>query len=162
MKETQFGDLVGRMAISLAVVLGLMFVAYKILKRRQSGGSISSGRPSRRSAMGRSGGQARGLRTRGSASKQGLKVVGRVGLSRNNAVLAVQFGERIFMVGTSEQAPPSVLAEVELSTWTSAGEARIIDEPVRSIRPAPAARPQLGTGRMGFVEALREATARRG
>ncbi|MCU1368300.1 MAG: hypothetical protein JWN39_3939 [Ilumatobacteraceae bacterium] len=164
MSTVNFGDLVERMVISLIVVLGLVYVAYRIVKRRQ-GASFTTRRPvgrSRRglvSAVRASAGTASSGSRRGAATKPGLKIVGRQGLSRSTTVVAVQFGERVFMVGTSEQAPPTVLAETDLSTWTSSVEPD--EELIPVTRAAVSAGVTPGRARPTLLEALREVTARR-
>jgi len=164
MMNVEFGDLVERMAISLVVVLGLMFVAYKIIKRRQSGPPVRAHRVAggllgvARSAT--SGGAGRSSRTRSNNSKRGLKVVARVGVSKTSSVLAVQFGERVFMVGATEQAPPTVLAEIELAAWTSSLDDDESSLPM--VRVPVAGNPAAGRPRpTSFIDALRERTARR-
>lgn len=155
----QFGDLIGRMVISLVVVLGIVLIAYKVIKRRQNRGFLSGNRSggllARMATPSRSMGAAGG---RGANTKRGLRLVGRVGLSRTSAVVAVQFGERVFMVGASEQGQPTMLAETDLETWTAATEtADEIVPPARRIVSAANTRP-----RSSLLEALREVTARRG
>ncbi len=165
MNDVNFGDLVGRMALSLVVVLGLVFGAYWLIKRRQnpcvSSGSRNGG-PRRAMlakvlvpghAAGSSG--ARGA----SSAKRGLKIVGRVGLSRTSSVVAVQFAERVFMLGSSEQGPPTVLAELDLDAWTSATESG--EELVPMLRPGGPTSPLAGRPRPTLIESMRKATARR-
>ena len=43
-------------------------------------------------------------------------------MGRTSSVVAVQFADRVFMLGTSEQGPPSVLAELDLDAWTRSTE----------------------------------------
>jgi flagellar biogenesis protein FliO len=161
MNDVNFGDLVGRMAISLAVVLGLMYIGYRLLKRRQNGPSPVRARRSPLAGMfgaGRSAGAGRSSGQRTGNAKRGLKVVARVGLSKTSSVIAVQFGERVFMLGASDQAPPKVLAEIDLPSWTSS-----IEEPEDSMpmtRVPVGAKPAAGR-RPSIIDALREMTARR-
>ncbi|MCU1399144.1 MAG: hypothetical protein JWN62_2253 [Acidimicrobiales bacterium] len=164
MSTVNFGDLVERMVISLVVVLGLVYVAYRVVKRRQ--GASFTTRPavrrSRRtltSAVRGAAGTASSGSRRGAAAKPGLKIVGRQGLSRTTTVVAVQFAGRVFMVGTSEQAPPSVLAETDLETWTSSVEPD--EELIPVTRAAVGAGVTPGRVRPTLLEALREVTARR-
>ena len=164
MSTVNFGDLVERMVISLVVVLGLVYMAYRVVKRRQ-GASFAPRRPSGRSrrtlasAVRGSAGAAPGASRRGAAAKPGLKIVGRQGLSRSTTVVAVQFAERVFMVGTSEQAPPTVLAETDLATWTSSVEPD--EELIPVTRAAVGAVMAPGRARPTLLESLREVTARR-
>jgi len=160
MNDVNFGDLVGRMAISLAVVLGLMYIGYRLLKRRQSGPAQRS----RRSPLagmfgaGRSAGSGRSSGSRSVNTKRGLKVVARVGLSKTSSVIAVQFGERVFLLGASDQAPPKVLAEIDLPAWTAS-----IEDPEQSmplVRVPVGQQPAAGR-RPSIIESLREMTARR-
>ena len=156
-----FGDLVGRMVISLAVVLGLMYIGYRLLKRRQNGPSPVRARRSPLAGMfgaGRAAGSGRSASSRAVNTKRGLKVVARVGLSKTSSVIAVQFGEKVFLLGASDQAPPKVLAEVDLPSWTS-----MIEDPEDAM---PVMRVPVGTKpaagrRPSVIEALREMTARR-
>jgi hypothetical protein len=175
MTDVSFVDLVVRMVLSLAVVLGLMFGAYWILRRRQGFGPISSPRPRRVPSRlpGRSPGTLRlGAASFGSAARhaghrRGLRVVGRVGVGRTTQVVAVQF---------ADQAAPAVLAELDLAEWlasTESAETNGVEPTVHGAGPRSAtgslsssmhrdmvdptiARPQ------GLLESLREATARRG
>jgi flagellar biogenesis protein FliO len=184
MTDVSFVDLVVRMVLSLAVVLGLMFGAYWILRRRQGFGPISSPRPRRVPSRlpGRSPGTLRlGAASFGSAARhaghrRGLRVVGRVGVGRTTQVVAVQFAERVFLLAASDQAAPAVLAELDLAEWlasTESAETNGVEPTVHGAGPRSAtgslsssmhrdmvdptiARPQ------GLLESLREATARRG
>jgi len=161
MNDVNFGDLVGRMAISLAVVLGLMYVGYRLLKRRQNGAAPRARRNPLAGMFGAgrsagSGGRSSGSRTLN--TKRGLKVVARLGLSKTSSVIAVQFGERVFLLGASDQAPPKVLAEIDLPSWTAAIEENEESMPLVRVpvgpKNAPGRRPSV-------IDALREMTARR-
>jgi flagellar biogenesis protein FliO len=159
MSDVGVGDLLVRMVISLAVVLGLVFAAYAVLRRRQ--GRTFGAAPKSRSRSPRFGG-SRGGAT--GSPRNGLRVVGRVGVSRSASVVAVQFADRVFMIGASEQGAPTVLAELELDRWTEAtappadqpGSTRTSDRTAGSGSAATDAR------RPNLLEALREATTRRG
>ena len=162
MINVKFGDLVERMAISLVVVLGLMYIAYKIIKRRQSGPPIRAQRMSTGGLLGiaRSATSGRSTRSRSTNTKRGLKVVARVGVSKTSSVLAVQFGERVFMLGATEQAPPTVLAEIDLAAWTSSLDDDESSLPM--VRVPVAGNPATGRPRpSSIIDALRERTARR-
>lgn len=165
MTDVNFGDLVERMAISLAVVLGLMYVAYRIVKRRQS----SSFSPVRSSAgphrsgplkgIARSSGASAPSSRRAANTKNGLRVVGRLGLSRTTTVIAIQFADRVFLIGTAEQTPPSVLAEIDVASWTSSLDSADDAVPDKRVPLDPSRAP--GSRRPTLLETLREATARR-
>lgn len=151
MTDVGFGELVVRMVLSLAIVLGLMFLAYVVLRRRQ--GFVGGGLPRPRLAP------AGRLRSRGAlkavGNRTGLRVLGRLGVGRTSQVVAVQFAERVLLVGASEQAAPQVLAELDLATWREHVERD--DDVVReAIVPGAVGRPT------SIIDSLREATARRG
>lgn len=166
MNDVGVGELLLRMVISLAVVLAVVFAAYVLIRRRQ--GAASAPRRPRRvpgSGLVRTGGRA----ASGGASsgrRSGLRVLGRVGVGRTSSVVAVQFAERVFMIGASEQGAPAVLAELDLEDWyrstqqpddlvPTARRSTASDAVGDGSRPSSAARP-------GFIDALREATTRRG
>jgi flagellar biogenesis protein FliO len=171
MTDVSFGDLVVRMIVSLAIVLGLMFGAYWIMRKRQ--GFAPSAMPrGRRSGSGRASGGVRALLPRSTAprlsggsakssgNRRGLRVVGRVGVGRTTQIVAVQFAEKVFLLGACDQTAPSVLAELDLAAWLAATEA-VDDESVQSIVREPigsVAAPRPG----GLLDSLREATTRRG
>ena len=162
MMNVKFGDLVERMAISLVVVLGLMYIAYKIIKRRQTGPPVRARRLPAGGLLGmaRSATSGRSTRSRATNTKRGLKVVARVGVSKTSSVLAVQFGERVFMLGATEQAPPTVLAEIDLDAWTSSLDEG--DSSLPTVRVPVAGNPPSGRPRpTSIIDALRERTARR-
>ena len=83
--DTSVGDLLVRSGVSLAIVLALIAVAYAIAKRRGAPAAQGPRRSRRR------------------ATPAGVEVVGRVGLSRNAAAVALRFGDRIVLVATSDQ-----------------------------------------------------------
>lgn len=136
--DTSVADLLIRSAVSLAVVLALVAVAYLIAKRRGPAAVQAPGRAKRRRTI-----------------PHGVEVVGRVGLGRTAAAVALRFGDRVVLVATSEQGSPSTLAEMSASEWD---ELHTVREPMqdvlgRPVVPGPAPRPN-------FLEALRQATAR--
>lgn len=147
-------DLFVRMLTSLAVVLALVAIAYAVMRRRAATGS-STARPSRRvppSAVRRSvRAPRRGHR------HQPIEVIGRVGLSRSSAAVALKFGDRVLLVGASEQAQPTVLAEIDAATW------ELADAEAEWAVPAQIedARSDVPGDRPTFLDALREATVRR-
>lgn len=168
MNEVEFGDLIIRMLISLAVVLGLIFVAYIIVKRRRDGSPTgSTGKTTsimrtllaRRTSKSSGGGRRAG---HSGGSKRGLQTLGRIGLSRTSNVLAVQFAERVYLLGTSDSDAPTVLADVSMNAWLKA-----IEPPEEPAGPTFAANgvvgiPLEGEGRPKLLDALREVTTRRG
>lgn len=136
--ETGVVDLLVRTVVALGIVLAIVAVAYVIAKRR--------GTPA----------AARGVRrTVRRNTPAGVEVVGRVGLSRSAAAVAVRFGDRIVLLATSEQGTTTTLAEMSAAEWD---EMHTVREPLqdvlgRAVDGAPTPRPN-------FVEALRQATAR--
>jgi flagellar biogenesis protein FliO len=168
MNNVAFGALIIRMLVSLAVVLGLILCAYLVAKRRRGGSSISSTGKST-SIVGSivAGGVAKasgaGRRpARTGISKRGLQTLGRLGLSRTSNVLAVQFADRVYLVGTSDSDAPAVLADVSMDTWLEA-----IEPPEDASGLAAGAPGIVGVsldskGRPKLLDALRDRTARRG
>jgi hypothetical protein len=189
MTDVSFVDLVVRMLVSLAIVLGLMFGAYVLLRRRQGIGSMGMPRlprPARslrpafprvpasagvvatgvpRSPAGDlgvgtlvAGGRTGAVPARAAGNRRGLRVLGRVGIGRTSQVVALQFADRVFLMAASDQAAPTVIAEMDLAAWSSIVES-YDDQSVPVVREAidPAApRPS------GLIASLREATTRRG
>ncbi|MEK7423113.1 MAG: flagellar biosynthetic protein FliO [Actinomycetota bacterium] len=175
MTDVGFGDLVVRMVVSLTIVLGLVFGAYAILRHRSGpfGGSNRLRHARRPKALGGgSTGVFSGARPgRSTTTRRGLRMLGRVGVGRTSQVVAVQFADKVFMLGASEQGAPTVLAEMELAQWLAATETP--DDPMTTavgssqlggirdrIGTGPAAAGQ--GGRPGLLDSLREATIRRG
>jgi len=176
MTDVSFFDLIIRMVVSLGIVLGLMFGAYWFLRRRQGFGPSTGMRrspraPGSRSLLGAIGGGgaprsgARGGGTgRVTGNRRGLRVVGRVGVGRTTQVVAVQFADRVYLLGASETSAPTVLADLDLTAWTTATETPDDDAlpvirdagDVRFSRPTSTPRPA------NLLESLREATTRRG
>lgn len=165
MNDVGLGELLVRMVVSLVVVLGLVLGAYAILRRRQgmsSGGGeglLRRDRGARRTSLIRS---KSGSATFKGGNRRGLRIVGRVGVGRTSNVIAVQFADRVFMLGTSEQGPPTVLAELDLDSWTEATETPDDVQPISRAGGAPGASGTSGDRRPGILDALREATTRRG
>jgi flagellar biogenesis protein FliO len=148
--EVDFGDLLLRMVVSLAVVLLIVWGAYRILRRRQGFG------PTTRAPRRGRGIASWAPASRGNSSRRGLKMLGRIGLSRTSSVVAIQFAERVYMVAASEQAAPAVLAEIDLESWTTATEGDEAEIATSRVTTVPPGR------RPNLLEALREITARRG
>lgn len=144
--------LTARMLVSLAIVLAVIAVAYAVMRRRQGGGLRSTRTPRRAVRLARAG---RTARSTGRAHTAGLEVVGRVGLSRGSAAVAVRFGERVILLSAGDTGATTVVADMPGATWDALHEVR---EPIEF----PARQRGVGTeSRPGFVEALRQATARR-
>lgn len=176
MTDVGFGDLVVRMVVSLTIVLGLVFGAYAILRRRSGlpfGGRDRLRHARRPKALGggSTGAFSGGLPGRSTTTRRGLRMLGRVGVGRTSQVVAVQFADKVFMLGASEQGAPTVLAEMELAQWLAATESQ--DDPMTTavgssqlggfrdrLSTGPAAAGQ--GGRPGLLDSLREATIRRG
>lgn len=136
--DTGVVDLLVRTIVSLGIVLALVAVAYVIAKRRAG----PAGRTGTRRAARR-------------ATPAGVEVVGRVGLSRSAAAVALRFGDRIVLVATSEQGTTSTLAEMTASDWD---ELRTVREPLPDVVGQPVG--ASAAPRPNFLEALRQATAR--
>lgn len=188
MTEVGIGTLVVRMLVSLGVVLGVVFAAYVVMRRRQGFSSSSPGSalPKRRRSAPRQGGLVSlagltafaglgGRSGNGGSSKlvgnrRGLRVLGRVGVGRTSQVVAVQFAEKVFLVGASDTSAPNVLAELDLASWIEATETSDVDVSSLSGKDAAVVREPLDplgvvpgiTSRPGLLDSLREATARRG
>lgn len=171
-----FVDLFVRMLTSLAVVLAIVAVAYFVMRRR-SGMVVTA----RAAGMGRRAGaqQTGAVKAAGAAAspragwrgpkrthRQAVEVIGRVGLSRSTVAVAVRFGDRVLLLGASEQGQPNVLADIDAATWELCEAEAAMAQTEWTV---PAA---LGDGdgadatdramsRPGFLDALREATVRR-
>jgi hypothetical protein len=63
-------------------------------------------------------------KTGAGAAELGLRVVGRTSLSPKHTVYLLQAGDRVLIVGTGNQGPPSLLGEM-----TSGGSPAVEDEP---------------------------------
>jgi hypothetical protein len=166
MNDVAFGALILRMLVSLAIVLGLILVAYVIVKRRRGGSSMSStgktsmvgsfvaGRVGKASGTGR-------RPARSGAPKRGLQTLGRIGLSRTSNVHALQFADRVYLLGTSDSDAPSVLAEITLEAWLEAIEPSDDLDGPGSVAKGIVGRP-MESDRPGLLDALRDRTTRRG
>lgn len=187
MNDVAFGELVVRMVVSLGVVLLLVLAAYLVVKRRVSGGAIArlgSSFSGRRGARGERGGASGGSqshgRSRPGATRNALKVLGRAGAGRSSNVMAVQFADRVLLLGVSDGIAPVLLADVDVHTWDVAattegrdGDVRITPLPIghehgsvedrgRTPRtPGAGEQSEAVSASLGLIEALREATARR-
>lgn len=181
MTDVSFVDLVVRMVLSLAVVLGLMLAAYWYLRRRQGFAPIASARSPRSPRLSRTGQPARStlrstmsrgvggaglpsLTRHPSGARRGLRVLGRVAVGRTTQVVAVQFADKVFLMAASDQAPPTVLAELDHAAWLEATE-RLDDEAHAAVVREPIVREPIdptASRPTGLLESLREATTRRG
>jgi flagellar biogenesis protein FliO len=162
-----------RMVVSLALVLAIVAVAYFAMRHRAG----LTGRVNSRFAGRRGAGHAsraerghRQPRSQRRGARQHVEVLGRVGLTRASSAVVVKFADRVLLVGASETARPTVLAEVDAATWELFDQDaewtvpvdrhadrhadHLADRHRRDAASGPAARP-------GFLEALREATVRR-
>lgn len=136
-----------RLVFSLALVLGLMVVAARLLRARQLGG---------------------GLRSRPQAPVQ---VLARHGLTRGSSVAVVQVAEHVLVLGVTETSV-QVLRELSPDEMTyavpvpPAPAVTAAADPATTARPSsPAPRHQWsapGLDLGGLLESLRERTARRG
>lgn len=143
MGDVAVAELLIRTVVALAIVLSIVAVAYGVMRRRATGrtGGLRSGRS--------------GLARRGVAPA--IEVVARVGLTRDAALMAVRFGDRVMLVSVGEQTPASVLAEMSTTDWE---ELHTVREPLE-----PDGAPSIisrTNERPSFFEALREATTRHG
>lgn len=136
------GELVVRMIVSLAVVLAFVGATYAVLRRRQSGGvsPIATGR-----------------RRKGVAAPRPLDVEARTGLARGSAAVAVRFADKVVLIGVTDGAPSTVLAEIPADEWDEACESD--DEPTRT--PLDTSSSTVVGARPSFLDALRDATSRR-
>lgn len=149
MGATSIGELITRAVVSLAIVLAIVGVAY-LVARRRAGGAAPVATGSERSRFGRR-----------RSAPPAIEVVGRVGLTRGTAAVAVRFGDRVVLIAAAEQGPSSVITDMSAADWD---EFRTVREPIEPV-VVPAAgstRPPTAVvePRPSFVEALRQATAR--
>jgi flagellar biogenesis protein FliO len=182
MTDVSFADLVLRMLLSLAIVLAIVLGAYAVIRRRQGlgkgGGGLRGGMMPRRAGSKTKGGLLRSASMRSASiiggrgsskmpgSRRGLRVVGRVGIGRTTQVVAVQFAEKVFLLGASEQSAPTILAELDMAAWLEATEqpedAGMRFEPItdRGAQSVGVGAPSAGSPNL--LQALRDATVRRG
>jgi len=165
MTEVSFADLVVRSLLALAVVLAIVGLGYVVARRRshrvgpiavpRASSSASSSSP----AVGRLGLPKR------RPTPTGVEVIARAGLARNAAVVAVRFGDRVLLVSVADQAPNTLLAEMSVADWDENTTARdAIGLPSRTTsasNPASNPAPNVVSQTPSFLEAMRQATARR-
>jgi flagellar biogenesis protein FliO len=167
-----FVDLFVRMVTSLALVLAIVAIAYVVMRRRAgfttgtTSGGAGRGRGGARASATRPGATrnaSRSNRAGRRANRQAIEVLGRVGLSRSSAAVALRFGDRVILVGASEQSQPTVLAEIDAATWELADAAAEWTVPAVLATDVDGAdtNGQSVAARPGFLDALREATVRR-
>lgn len=154
MNDVSLVALLARTLISLAVVLVIVAIAYRIAKRRATGAPRGGTRAA--SSSGLTGGLFSG---RSRSAPAPVEVVGRVGLTRGTAAVAVRFGERIVLVSATDQGPSTVLAEMDGEEWDRITATPEVSSPILTSSATPMtalSNPQ----RPSFVEALRQATSR--
>jgi hypothetical protein len=142
--------LLARTMISLAVVLAVVAVGYRIAKRRASGTASGS------RGSGLSSSMFRGRRPKRAAP---IEIVGRVGLTRNAAAVAIRFGDRVVLVSASDQGTAAVLAEMPGEEWDELNAAPE-DAETPSGSGVAGAPTVIQTRPPSFIEALRQATSR--
>lgn len=148
---SDFGELLVRLVVSLGIVLAFVGVAYLAAKRRQSGPRSRSGLVSSVTS-----------RRRGRATPQGgLHVEARTGLARGSAAVAVRFADRIVLIGVSDGAPSTVLADVPAGEWDIDIDIDVPEESNVTPLRTPLDPNAVMAERTNFVEALRTATSRR-
>lgn len=155
MGDVSLVSLIVRMLVSLGIVLALVGAAYVVARRRSNGAT-----PVRRTGGKRS--------ARRAAAPPAIEVVGRVGLSRGAMAVALRFGDAVVLVGVSEQAPSTVLREMDAERWDeihAEQDWRVSDHVAARSDDRSDADGNLEDSIIGprpsFVDALREATTRR-
>lgn len=160
MTSVSFVDLLVRTLLALAVVLAIVGIGYVIARRRSNRTGSISAVAAPRSASADAGGRRFGLPKR-RPTPLGVEIVARAGLARNSAVVALRFGDRVLLVSVVEQAPNTLLAEMSVDDWVEHTTARdAIDLPERP-NSKPGTTPSVVSQPPSFLEALRQATARR-
>lgn len=144
MQNTSLLELSIRLVVSLAVVLGLMWGAAALLKRRTGGARVGAGRHGR------------------------MEVLARQPLGRNSSVTMVRVGERALVLGVTDQQV-TVLAEGAADEFDppepvvvgDGGGRRLFATGAPRTVPPGAGGPGTPGSWKGFVEALRDKTVRR-
>ncbi len=143
---TGLAPLLMRATLSLVVVLAIVAVAYLIARRRAGGvGRVATGS------------KERGRRGRRRSAPPAIEIVGRVGLTRSTAAVAVRFGERVVLVAANEQGSSTVISEMPAVDWD---DMRTVREPIAAASERSSTWSKVVVPRPSFVEALRQATAR--
>lgn len=132
--------------MSLFVVLAVIAIAYAVAKRRANGGGTRSFvRPALKSASRK--------------APATLETVARVGLSRGSSAVAVRFADQVVLLGITEGSAVTVLHEISAERWDELSD---IDQVITTPVALEGLDRELSAmTRPGFVDALREATARR-
>ena len=176
MADVSMAELLARSAVSLAVVLALVLGAYVVLRRRGSGPTTvrrrrAGGGVLRATRVGSLRAPAGGSGRTARSHRSGLRVVGRAGVGRTASVTAVQFGERVLLIGAADQGTPTVLAELDGTAWAQwTGTVRA--PAITTGELVAESDADLGRGSValtagvertprGLLDALREATTRR-
>lgn len=144
-----FFELVVRSLLALAVVLAIVGIGYVIARRR----TLRVGTTARATASD-PGGRRRGLPKRRPPAVA-LEALSRIGLARNATLVAVRFGDQVLLVSVAEQAPTTLIAQMPVEQWDEHVTAR------ESI-DVDATNPTVVSAPPSLLEALRQATARRG
>lgn len=151
--------LLGRAILSLLLITGLILVAYMVIRRHRTKAGRMPARVAKPAGAGRSGRKP---------TRQQLVVLSRISTSRTASITALQFGDRVLLVGSNEQSASQVLAEMPLREWEVietqeldaipgiGGVQRAGTAGALGAAPAAAGRTPVGN----FLEALRTATAR--
>jgi hypothetical protein len=140
------GALVARAIASLAIVLLIVAVAYVVARRRAGGVAPVAASGSDRMRFGRR-----------RIAPAPIEVVGRVGLTRGTAAVAVRFGDRVVLIAAAEQGPSNAITEMSAADWD---EFRTVREPIAATGAVAAPSSPVVGARPSFLEALRQATAR--
>jgi hypothetical protein len=169
MQDVGVLSLLVRMVVSLAIVLAIVAVAYVVARSRRGMGSgrirparTSSPRTDVAAGNARIGRGRAGLVSAGRSIRRSnppaIEVVGRAGLTRNSAAVAVRFGDRVVLVSASEHGSSTVLADMDAERWDDlhVDRGRLVAVP-----RDPAATDSTPVDRPRFLDALREATIRR-
>jgi flagellar protein FliO/FliZ len=146
-------ELLVRMVLSLALIVGLLWLGAKVVRRNGSG----------LRALGLPGGRRKG--------EPAIVVLDRQALTRNASVAVVQVGDRTMVVGITEHEV-SLLADgagvpgdgtVPAPARDTATELAIEtdNDSITDLREAERTTPPPRPPRMSFVEALREITVRK-
>ncbi|MCP5027981.1 MAG: FliO/MopB family protein [Actinomycetia bacterium] len=132
-------ELVGRLALSFALI-GLMLYGFAWVARRR---------------------QHHGLMGFGAGNDAPIVVVSRQVIGKGSSVVVLRAGQRHLLIGVADHQL-SLLAEGDDLLPADSAEPAGGRESSSGPRTGPAGSSDPGPSRMGFVEALRERTVRRG
>jgi flagellar protein FliO/FliZ len=135
-------ELLVRMVLSLGLVLGLVYLAARVVRR--NGAGLRLGLP--------------GGRTR---HEPAIIVLDRQALTRNASVAVVQVGGRTMVVGITEHEVSLLADSTEVAAPETGGGIEIEIDSIPDLREAERTTPPDRPPRMSFVEALREMTVRK-